>query len=80
MRQIVLDTETTGLSTKQGHRIIEIGCVELINRRVTGQHYHTFLNPDRDIDEGAEARAWHQSRRPRNGARFLKSLTSCSRT
>jgi len=54
MRQIVLDTETTGLSTKQGHRIIEIGCVELVNRRVTGQHYHTFLNPDRDIDEGAE--------------------------
>ena len=54
MRQIVLDTETTGLSTKQGHRIIEIGCVELVNRRITGQHYHTFLNPDRDIDEGAE--------------------------
>ena len=54
MRQIVLDTETTGLSTKQGHRIIEIGCIELINRRVTGQHYHTFLNPDRNIDEGAE--------------------------
>ncbi len=54
MRQIVLDTETTGLSTKQGHRIIEIGCIELVNRRVTGQHYHTFLNPDRDIDEGAE--------------------------
>ena len=54
MRQIVLDTETTGLSTKQGHRIIEIGCVELVNRRVTGQHYHTFLNPDRNIDEGAE--------------------------
>jgi len=54
MRQIVLDTETTGLSTKQGHRIIEIGCVELINRRISGNHYHTFLNPDRDIDEGAE--------------------------
>jgi len=54
MRQIVLDTETTGLSTRQGHRIIEIGCIELVNRRVTGQHYHTFLNPDRDIDEGAE--------------------------
>jgi DNA polymerase-3 subunit epsilon len=54
MRQIVLDTETTGLSTKQGHRIIEIGCVELVNRRITGQHYHSFLNPDRDIDEGAQ--------------------------
>jgi len=54
MRQIVLDTETTGLSTKQGHRVIEIGCVELVNRRISGSHYHTFLNPDRDIDEGAE--------------------------
>ena len=54
MRQIVLDTETTGLSTAQGHRIIEIGCVELVNRRLTGRDYHCFLNPDRDIDEGAE--------------------------
>jgi DNA polymerase-3 subunit epsilon len=54
MRQIVLDTETTGLSTSQGHRVIEIGCVELVNRRITGNNYHTFLNPERDIDEGAE--------------------------
>jgi DNA polymerase-3 subunit epsilon len=54
MRQIVLDTETTGLSTAQGHRIIEIGCVELVNRRLTGRDYHCFLNPDRDIDAGAE--------------------------
>jgi DNA polymerase-3 subunit epsilon len=54
MRQIVLDTETTGLSTGQGHRIIEIGCVELVNRRLTGREFHRFLNPDRDIDEGAE--------------------------
>jgi DNA polymerase-3 subunit epsilon len=54
MRQIVLDTETTGLSTAQGHRVIEIGCVELINRRLTGREYHRFLNPERDIDEGAE--------------------------
>jgi DNA polymerase III subunit epsilon len=54
MRQIVLDTETTGLSTAQGHRVIEIGCVELINRRLTGREFHRFLNPDRDIDEGAE--------------------------
>ena len=54
MRQIALDTETTGLSTGQGHRVIEIGCVELINRRVTGREFHRFLNPDRDIDEGAE--------------------------
>ena len=54
MRQIVLDTETTGLSTAQGHRVIEIGCVELVNRRLTGREYHRFLNPERDIDEGAE--------------------------
>lgn len=54
MRQIVLDTETTGLSTAQGHRIIEIGCVEMVNRRLTGREYHQFLNPERDIDEGAE--------------------------
>jgi DNA polymerase-3 subunit epsilon len=55
MRQIVLDTETTGLSTAQGHRVIEIGCVELVNRRLTGRDFHRFLNPDRDIDAGAEA-------------------------
>ena len=55
MRQVVLDTETTGLSTSHGHRIIEIGCVELMNRRLTGRHFHRFLNPERAIDEGAEA-------------------------
>ncbi len=55
MRQIVLDTETTGLSVAQGHRIIEIGCLELVNRRLTGREFHRFLNPDRDIDPGAEA-------------------------
>ena len=55
MRQVVLDTETTGLSTSHGHRIIEIGCLELVNRRLTGREFHRFLNPDRDIDEGAEA-------------------------
>ena len=54
MRQIVLDTETTGLSAAQGHRIIEIGCVELVNRRLTGREWHRFINPERDIDEGAE--------------------------
>jgi len=53
MRQIVLDTETTGLDPDQGHRIIEIGCVELLNRRLTGNHYHQYLNPARDIDAGA---------------------------
>ncbi len=54
MRQIVLDTETTGLDPDQGHRIIEIGCVELVNRRVTDNRYHQFLQPDRDIDEAAQ--------------------------
>jgi len=53
MRQIVLDTETTGLEPAQGHRIIEIGCVELVNRRRTRRHYHQYLNPEREIDEGA---------------------------
>ncbi len=53
MRQIVLDTETTGLETAEGHRIIEIGCVELLNRRRTGNDYHQYLQPDRAIDAGA---------------------------
>ena len=55
MRQIILDTETTGLEAERGHRIIEIGCVELVNRRLTGRRFHRYLNPDRDIDEGAAA-------------------------
>ncbi len=53
MRQIVLDTETTGLDPAQGHRIIEIGCVEIDKRRLTGRHYHQYLQPDREIDAGA---------------------------
>lgn len=53
MRQIVLDTETTGLEPAQGHRIIEIGCVELVNRRPTNNYFHHYLQPDREIDEGA---------------------------
>lgn len=53
MRQIILDTETTGLEPKLGHRIIEIGCVEVVDRRLTGRHYHQYLQPDREIDEGA---------------------------
>ena len=53
MRQIVLDTETTGLETSQDHRIIEIGCVEMVNRKLTGRHYHQYINPERKIDEGA---------------------------
>jgi DNA polymerase-3 subunit epsilon len=55
MRQIVLDTETTGLEPELGHRIIEIGCVELVNRRPTGRTFHKYLNPERAIDEGALA-------------------------
>ena len=53
MRQIILDTETTGLEPKQGHRIIEIGCIELINRRKTERNFHQYLNPERDIEDGA---------------------------
>ena len=55
MRQVVLDTETTGLEVKKGHRVIEIGCVELLERRPSGRTWHVFLNPDRAIDEGARA-------------------------
>ena len=53
MRQVVLDTETTGLDPSQGHRVIEIGCVEIENRRLTGKHFQRYLNPDREIDAGA---------------------------
>jgi DNA polymerase-3 subunit epsilon len=52
-RQVVLDTETTGLEPEQGHRIIEIGCVELVDRRLTGNNFHQYLQPDREIDAGA---------------------------
>ena len=54
MRQVVLDTESTGLEPEQGHRIIEIGCVELVNRRLTDRRLHYYLQPDRDIDDGAQ--------------------------
>lgn len=54
MRQIVLDTETTGIETSQDHRIIEIGAVELIGRKLTGRHFHRYIHPQRDIDEGAQ--------------------------
>jgi DNA polymerase-3 subunit epsilon len=53
MRQIVLDTETTGLEAKEGHRIIEIGCIEIVSRRVTERRLHHYVNPERDSDEGA---------------------------
>src|SRR2546430_337207 len=55
MRQVVLDTETTGLEPELNHRVIEIGCVELLNRRATGRTFHRYLNPERDIDDGALA-------------------------
>lgn len=53
MRQIVLDTETTGIEPKEGHRVIEIGCVELVNRRLTGNHFHVYINPGRHIEQEA---------------------------
>ena len=53
MRQIFLDTETTGLLPEEGHRVIEIGCIEMVNRRVTGNNLHLYLNPERDIDIAA---------------------------
>tara|TARA_B100001093_G_scaffold213863_1_gene205112 strand:- start:892 stop:1602 length:711 start_codon:yes stop_codon:yes gene_type:complete len=52
-RQIILDTETTGLDPKSGHRVIEIGCIELVNRKFTGEQYHIYLNPDRASDQAA---------------------------
>ena len=53
MRQIILDTETTGLDPKDGHRVIEIGCIELVNRRLTDQTFHVYINPEREIDQEA---------------------------
>ncbi|HEX7732371.1 MAG TPA: DNA polymerase III subunit epsilon [Rhodanobacter sp.] len=53
MRQVVLDTETTGLEVRQGHRLVEIACVEMVGRRLTGRHWQTYLNPERAMDEGA---------------------------
>ena len=53
MRQIILDTETTGIDPKQGHRIIEIGCVEMIDRKLTGNHYHVYINPQRVVEQEA---------------------------
>jgi DNA polymerase-3 subunit epsilon len=55
MRQIILDTETTGLRVEEGHRLIEIGCLEMYNRKLTGSHYHAYINPGRPIEAGAIA-------------------------
>lgn len=53
MRQIILDTETTGIDPKAGHKIIEIGCVEMVNRRLTNNHYHVYINPEREVEQEA---------------------------
>lgn len=53
MRHVILDTETTGLDPNDGHRLVEVGCVEMINRQLTGRHFHYYVNPERDSDEGA---------------------------
>ena len=55
MRQIILDTETTGLNPQDGHRVIEIGCIEMVNRKITNNNFHVYLNPERSIDKGAVA-------------------------
>ena len=75
MRQVVLDTETTGLEVLNGHRIIEIGAVEVVNRRLTGRTFHKYINPDRAIDDGA--RKYMESPKP-----FLRTnlgLQKCGR-
>lgn len=76
MRQVVLDTETTGLEASQGHRVIEIGCVELIDRRPTGRSFHQYLNPDREIDEGAFAVHGISLERLKNEPRFAEVYDS----
>ncbi|MBD3649294.1 MAG: DNA polymerase III subunit epsilon [Pseudomonadales bacterium] len=53
MRQVVLDTETTGLEPELGHRVLELGCVEIVERKLTRRHFHHYINPERDIDDGA---------------------------
>lgn len=75
MRQIVLDTETTGLEPEQGHRIIEIGCVELIERRLTGNNFHQYLQPDREIDPGAVAVHGITNEQLRDQPRFAEIAT-----
>jgi DNA polymerase-3 subunit epsilon len=74
MRQIILDTETTGLEAEQGHRIIEIGCVELLNRRVTGRRFHRYLNPERGFLNAELARLEGEARRVADLCRVLDTL------
>lgn len=75
MRQVVLDTETTGLEVSNGHRIIEIGCVEMINRRRTQHTFHKYVQPDRDIDEGAQEVHGITSERLKDEPRFTEIAT-----
>ena len=80
MRQIVLDVETTGLEAAAGHRIIEIGCVEMLNRRTTGQKFHRFLKPEREIDAGALAVHGIDSARLQTAPKFaevVEELLTC---
>jgi len=72
MRQIILDTETTGLEHAAGHRIIEIGCVEIVNRRLTGQKFHRYVNPEREIDAGALAVHGIQLAQLKNAPKFAE--------
>jgi DNA polymerase-3 subunit epsilon len=72
MRQIVFDTETTGLEHSAGHRIIEIGCVEIVNRRLTGQKFHRYLNPEREIDAGALAVHGIELAQLKNAPKFVE--------
>ena len=72
MRQIVLDTETTGLEVAEGHRIIEIGCIEILDRRITRDSYHQYLNPEREIDVGAQEVHGISNRELANKPRFAE--------
>lgn len=75
MRQIILDTETTGLRAEEGHRIIEIGCVEMINRRLTGKYFHYYINPEREIDAGAIAVHGITNEKLRDKPKFTEIVT-----
>ena len=75
MRQIVLDTETTGLEHTAGHRIIEIGCVEIVNRRPSGRRFHKYVNPEREIDAGALAVHGIDMSRLRTAPKFAEIST-----
>ena len=79
MRQIFLDTETTGLSAEGGDRLIEIGCIEMVNRRLTGNHLHLYVNPQRPSSEEAFQGAWHQRRVPGRQAALCRGGRTVAR-